>query len=85
MFCLYYPALYPSLNNSNNTNAIFDVYFFELHAIEVIIEHCLQVSIMTLVARPLIIDCIGEKGVEAKADEKWLADLDCGMTTSELE
>lgn len=40
---------------------------------------------MSLVARPLVINGVGEKSVEAEADQEGLADLDERGSTSELE
>ena len=40
---------------------------------------------MSFIARSLIIDGIGEESVEAEADQKWFADLNEGLGTSELE
>ena len=40
---------------------------------------------MALVAGPLVEDRVREERVETETDQKWLADLNGGERTSELE
>lgn len=40
---------------------------------------------MPLIARPLIVNGVGEESVETEADQERLADLDGSEGTSELE
>lgn len=56
-----------------------------LSSIEVVVEHGLEVGIMSLVAWSLIVDGIGEEGIEAEADKEGLTDLIGSGGTSELE
>ena len=67
------------------TYALLDVLFFVLAATKVIIEHCFEIGIMTLVARTLVIDSVGEKSVETETDEIGLTHLNESKITSEFE
>lgn len=49
------------------------------------IEHVLEVGVVAFVAGALVVDGVGEEGVEAEADEEGLADLVGRGSTSELE
>lgn len=67
------------------TDALLDVDSFVLSAVEVIVEHGLEIGIVALAAGALVEDSIGEESVEAEADEEGLADLVGGEGTSEFE
>lgn len=53
---------------SSYTYAFFDVNFFEFATVEVIIKHGFKIGIMSFIARSIIVDGIGEEGVETKTD-----------------
>ena len=67
------------------TDALADVDAFVVGAVEVVVEHGLEVGVVSFVAGPLVEDGVGEERVEAEADEEGLADLAGGGGTSELE
>jgi hypothetical protein len=56
-----------------------------LGPVGITIEHVLQIGIVALVAGALVVDCVGEEGVETEADQEGLADLVGRGSTSELE
>lgn len=74
-----------TLNHVSHTDALLNIHPLIVPTIDIIIKHGLEIGIMSLIARPLIVDSIGEESVEAEADQKWFADLHEGDGTSELE
>ena len=56
-------------------DALLDVLSLELTSAQIIIEHSLEIGIVSLVAGPLVVDGVGKESVETKADQIWLADL----------
>ncbi len=73
------------LSKKTNTNAFFDVDLFKFCSVKVVVEHCFKVSVMTFVARPLVVYRIREESVEAKTYQKWFTNLPYWKFTSELE
>jgi hypothetical protein len=57
------------------TYTLFDVLFFVVFTIEVVIEHAFEVCVVAFVARTFIIDSVGKKGVEAEANQIGFAEL----------
>lgn len=57
------------------TYTLLDVLALVILPVQVIIEHVLKVGLVALVAGPLVVDCVGEQGIEAEADEVGFADL----------
>ena len=60
---------------TKDTNAFLDVLLLVLASVQIAVKHGLKISIMPLVARPLVVDGVREQSVEAEANQKWFADL----------
>lgn len=74
-----------TLNGQSFTHTLLDIDPLVVATIDVAIEHGLEIGIVSLVARSLVINGVGEESVEAEADQEGLADLDERGSTSELE
>jgi hypothetical protein len=57
------------------TDALFNVLFFEVFAVEVVIKHALQICIVSLIAWAFIVNGVWEECVEAKTNEVGFTQL----------
>jgi hypothetical protein len=68
------------------TYALLDIPLLVFSTVDVIIEHGLQVGVMAFIAWPLVVDRVGEEGVEAETNQEGFAYLHHHTSlTSEFE